>query len=219
MHHHLEVIIPPTFSVEEALKVIMKPFDESSSFEEDDNFSGQAFWDYWVIGGRWSGSKLQAKLDDDKIEAFIEKLNEMNITVSGIVFGKQEISPADQIPAVDKLWNEMFPDSGSEHCPIFQHSGDDIKYDVCTLAEAPKDMKCSHLIIATDKNYDDTWEAEYMISDSFWNGVNHIDTTWDGTIKHGLEMANKKFQQYVEEARDKYIPRDDWLVITVDYHS
>lgn len=54
MHFHLEVIMPPTTNVEGALEKIMAQFDENN---ED---ASHAFWDWYVIGGRFFWRKANA---------------------------------------------------------------------------------------------------------------------------------------------------------------
>ena len=65
MHYHLEIIMPPTKDVEEAVRQVLEEYSESWT-DEDGNPSSRAFYDYYVIGGRYSGEKLQAGLDQSK---------------------------------------------------------------------------------------------------------------------------------------------------------
>lgn len=52
MHSHIEIIFPPnTKNINEAVEQILKPFDEN--VEENKN----TFYDWYEIGGRWSGYK------------------------------------------------------------------------------------------------------------------------------------------------------------------
>ncbi|HEY6437871.1 MAG TPA: hypothetical protein VIY47_14870, partial [Ignavibacteriaceae bacterium] len=101
MHYHLEIIMPPTDNVKEKISEILAPFDEDP---KDDERGRNAFWDWYVIGGRYSGQHLLSKYEGEKLEAFYEELNRNNITVSGLVSGKQELKPVEQIPFVDALW-------------------------------------------------------------------------------------------------------------------
>lgn len=221
MHYHLEVIMPPTSDISSALEEILKPFEENN--EESRN----QFWDGYVIGGRWAGEKESCRYDAEKLEKFYIKCQEANVTVSGVQCGKPDLSPASQIPMVDKMWNELFPteDGTIVACPIFSHSNDQydsndlLACDVCLVEEIPENLTASRVIVAS-ANYDESrLEAKFMTSDSIWNGVNHEDTTWDGKVKSVLVMYNKRLEMYKEEYVEKHTPKPNWICVTVDYHS
>ena len=221
MHFLLEIIIPPGFDVEQSVTDILAPFDEN---QNDDG--GEKFWDFWVIGGRFSGNKLEQSLDSNKLEAFYAELKNRKVTVSGIQCGKQELSPASQIPDVDALWRDMFPESGVSVCPLFNHSNNqydsksNLPGDISTLSELPDGYTCSRLITAKPHwQNKGKLEAGFMLSDSIWNGVNHVKSVWDGSVSHGIQLLSEHAKMYKEEYREKMTPKDDWLVITVDYHS
>ena len=191
MHYSLEVILPPCPAEElkERLDAIMKPFSE----HDDDNYSKE-FWDYWLIGGRWSGRKLMAKLGNERLDAFNKLLQERKVTVSGVIWGKQTLQPASQQAMVDELWRENFPDSGLEHCPMFDHASD-IKneaisgaLDIMPLKDALaiEGYTISRVIVADDEN-----RATYMLQEDFWNGVTHVRSTWDMTLPSAMEMFAK----------------------------
>lgn len=217
MHHHLEIILPPIDRIEDAIKEIMAPFDENNEDE-----CSNSFWDWYVIGGRWAGEHLRASVDPDKLSQFYDELEARKITVSGVTCGKQTLQPADQIPTVDELWREYFPDSELNTCPLFSNFNDQYKdncLDVDPLEQIPEELTASHLIIA-GPNYNDTgYEAVFMIETSIWNGCNFVETTWDGKLKTGVDLHIKKLTGYADEYRKKITPQPDWLVATVDYHS
>lgn len=220
MHHHLEIIMPPTDNVKEAIEKILAPFNEAGNPDAEDEYdrapSKHAFWDYWVIGGRYSGSHIVAKYEPDSMDAFYKALNVNKVTVSGVQFGKQQLSPASQIPFVDGLWQEYFPDEDGP-CPIFRHSNDQHKdnyADVCQLFNLPKHLKCGRIII-TDK----TFHPDLMLEDSYWNGVTWVDSKWDGSVSQALEILresreNRKSEWVIDNAIES-----NWLLVTVDYHS
>lgn len=207
MHFHCEIILPPTDDPEGAVKQIMEPFYEGG----EENY--KAFWDWYVIGGRWSGSKARARLDPERVEAFVDELKARKVTVSGVTAGKQSLSPASQVPEVDALWREWFPESGLEACPIFEHAGDRLLDDICRLGDTPLGMKVERVIVAGPQWGDATGlRAAWMAEVSCWNGVNHIATVWDGSIRAALEL-------YREQSRQGADVTDDWLTVTVDYHT
>src|SRR5690242_19801207 len=118
MHAHLEIVMPPTDDVEAAVSEIMKQFDESGE-DEDGVRNSNTFWDWYVIGGRWAGEKIDCVLDEKQKEAFFAELTRRKVTVSGVQCGKQKLEPASQSEMVDALWNEMFPDAPVKVCPYF----------------------------------------------------------------------------------------------------
>jgi len=219
MHYHCEIVMPSGFDIEQSIKEIMEPFDEKA---EERN---HPFWDWWVIGGRWSGSKLEARLDPEKLEKFGDHLREIGITCSGLRAGKQELNPPEQIPVVDKLWQEWFPESGIKVCPLFKHANDQysnlslIDGDIATLGAVSTNLKAAHVILAA-RDYDNKkMEATFMVTEDVWNGCNHQKTEWNGTLKHALELFSEKSESYSDSYKERATPRPDWLVVTVDYHS
>ena len=222
MHHHCEIIMPPTKDIGKAIESIMHPF-----YEGQEEPSGNEFYDFYVIGGRFAGTKETCGFAQEKMDEFYDALKEKKVTVSGLQCGKQEIKPASQIPMVDELWNGFFPTENGEiaPCPMFAHSNnqydsnDLLSCDICLVEEIPKTLKASRVIIA-GPTYDDAGiEATFMISDDFWNGVNHVKTIWDGNVLSALEMMKEKLGGYREEYKEKIIPKSNWICITVDYHS
>jgi len=195
MHHVLEIVLPQVDNVEEAVAQIMAPYNEC--VDDPEERSGHEFWDFYVIGGRWAGHKMLADLDKDQLAAFYEAMAEKKVTVSGLQCGKQEIAPASQIPMVDALWTEHFPEYNGRACPLFNHANDqyqnDCLYgDVMRVKDTSMNVECGQLIVA---NYDyegEKLEAKAMFSTSVWNGCNFEDTIWDGKLGTGLELYKGK---------------------------
>lgn len=96
MHYHLEIITPPLKeleTLESRVDLILSKWRESYSIrdEEDEDESHRyryGFYDWYVIGGRYSGEKIIQALDQDKLKLFYEELSQKNFTVSGVVAGK-----------------------------------------------------------------------------------------------------------------------------------
>jgi hypothetical protein len=234
MHHHCEIVIPPTTDIEGAVASVMKKFDENQQDDEEGyGYSKHAFWDFWVIGGRWAGHKLIAKYDETKIDEFYAWINAEKITVSGVQCGKPELSPASQIPKVDAKWNEMFPSAIPIKCPLFQHSnnqygeglGGTLPHDVARLSEVPERLTCSRVIFAgpryesKSKGYSGPLEAKFMLAEDAWNGCNHMKVDWDRKLTTAVAKCRENFKNYKAEYVEKILPKDDWLAVTVDYHS
>jgi len=81
------------------------------------------------------------------------------------------------------------------------------------------DYECSRIIFAGPKYDDSGMEATFMAQDDFWNGVNHVKSTWDGTFGGAVKEFNAKLDRYSDEYKAKITPQPDWIVVTVDYHS
>lgn len=212
MHYSLEIIMPPVADVKAAVKDILRPFSEN---EEDARHS---FWDWWKIGGRYSGHKAEATVAPEKLEAFQAELKRRKVTVSGLVWGKQELQPTSQIEMVDALWREMCPGAG-QSCPMFKHSGERSGSDVCTFKDLPPALTAYKLIIAAPDYEGKKLEAVSMFTKALWNGVTHEDTKWDGSVASGIAMHLARLENYKKEYAAKVTPQPDWIAVTVDYHS
>lgn len=211
MHYCCEVCVPPTANTEDAVAAVMAEFAEN---RED---ARHGFWDWYQIGGRWSGRKLLAGLDTAQIDAFRKWLVAEKITVSGVVFGKQELSPHSQREKVDAKWREMFQGSTAA-CPFFRHAGDALPLDVMRLADVPPSLTAERVIFGAIQ-YDGKLGPEFMLARSVWNGCNHMEVQWDGTFASALALHRDQLAKYHDEYAAKITPTDDWLVVTVDYHS
>lgn len=231
-HYHCEIVIPPQDDIEAALNAVLAPFDENA--REDEEGRGQhAFWDFWVIGGRWAGHKMLAHYDAAKLDEFHEWLTTEKVTVAGVQCGKQELSPPSQAAKVDAKWNEMFPSAVFVPCPLFRHSNDQyakglsgtLPGDVSRLDEVPERLECGRVIFAGPAFSGDTdgWtgplEAKFMLCESQWNGCNHMRVDWDGRFASALEKYRESLVNYREGYVNQVRPEADWLVVTVDYHS
>lgn len=228
-HYHLEIVMPPTDNVQAAVAKILEPFNEN---QED---SKHTFFDWWVLGGRFAGRKSMSRYDQANLDEFHAWLQSENVTVSGITAGKQEISPADQIPKIDAKWNEMFPreDGSQVACPLFKHSNDQYANEVGSLLDGDvarfssdwNSLKSSRVIFsapsynAQSNERTGPLEAVFMVEDSYWNGVSWIDTAWDGTFGAAVKMHMERIGNMSDSFRKATAPKDDWLVVTVDYHN
>lgn len=219
MHYHLEIIMPPTEDIEGAVAQILKQFNEQpKETDEDTQYNLRyAFWDWYTIGGRWAGEKLLRSVDQKKLASFYKALEEMKVTVIGLVWGKEELSPASQIPAVDALWNEYFPDSPTKVCPIFKHY-EGSNGDIMPLKDIPESLTAARVIVA-GLDYENNLKAQFMVQDDIYNGCNFIESKWGGTVKQALELAAEAIKWRKQEWIDSHTPRPDWVVVTVDYRN
>ncbi len=224
-HYRCEIIMPPTDDVAGAVESILARFSENGDGGED-GYLRHAFWDWYVIGGRYSGQKLVDQIDPAKLDEFYKWMTDEKITVHGIQFGKQDIHPAEQIPKVDAKWREMFPATAAKIpvCPLFRHAGPELAGDVLPLSESSHATCCTLIIAGPD--YDDKtkdWTgdltASFLLQKSIWNGVTHQDTAWDGRLVSAVELYEKKLQVCAEKYQERHRLSNSWLVVTVDYHS
>ena len=216
MHYHLELILPKVENLKEAIDEILKDFKEG---EEE---SRNAFFDWYVIGGRWASHKQMADLDEARLEQFYQWMEEEKITVSSFQAGKQTLNPSSQIEKVDSKWSELFPEL-SGPCILFNHSNDqytDSEHypDVTSLKDVNKTLLASRVIIA-GPNYEGKIKAQYMVSSSIWNGVNYENTAWSGNVLDAVSKHEEEIKSYTEEYKEKLTPKDDWVCVTIDYHN
>lgn len=211
MHFHMELIMPPVQDIEADIEKILSPYNEH---RED---SRHGFYDWYQIGGRYSGRKIRAAVGEEAIDRFEAALQERKVTVSGLQWGKQELQPASQIPAVDALWQEMCP-GGGLICPLFKHSGDHMQNDICRLDQMPGALNAYAALIACI-DYDGEVSAENLYFKEVWNGLTHQETTWNGLVKDAVANHVERIRNYTEQARIRMTPQPDWLVVTIDYHS
>lgn len=217
MHEHIEVIIPPTDDVEASVAKVMADFDKNN--EE----AAQPWWDFYTIGGRWAGEKVMQGLDREKVDCFMQELRDRGITVSAVQMGKQALQPASQIPMVDALWLEYFPDWTLGSCPLFAHFNGPHQNrtswpDVMRLGDVDWDLKAEKVLIGCYQ-FDGELEAEFLVQSQIWNGCNFEITKWDGTVGHALDAFEERLQHVVSHARERMEPGNEWLCVTVDIHS
>jgi hypothetical protein len=214
-HYTAEVVIPPNYDIQSAVEQVMDHFRD----EDDDGNKGECeWWDFWIIGGRFAGRKLECQLDESKLADFHQVLADRKVTVAGMTSGKQTLQPVSQIPMVDALWREYFPGMGDK-CLLFSHSWDQygkqgiLPADVCKVSEVPEQLTASRVILS-DFGYSDNTKlrASGMLVAEFWNRCDWQKTDWSGNVREGIERLRTNFKG---ERRDI----DDWRVVTVDYHN
>ena len=215
MHYHMELVLPDGGDLQERVSQVMARFRESDGEEEDNGYP--SFHDYYLIGGRWSGDKLEDRAPEGAVDAFYERLKSEGVTVSGLRFGKQTIMPESQIHIVDRLWREMVPGCG-DVCPIFDHYKGDL-LDVCKVSDISETLKCATFGVA-QAIYTEGYEMVTLQHSSIWNGVDHQDTAFDGFVKKAIEDHNSRLIDRASKERAECLTvTDDWLCVTIDYHT
>jgi len=245
MHAVAEILLPPgTKDIKAAIDQVMNFFCNATEDDDGKETIGECdWWDYWQIGGRWSGNKTKATIPQERLDEFCAELNRRGVTVSGFTAGKQELNPPSQIPEVDALWREWFPGAG-EQCQIFAHSGnrgDIIDGNICTVADVPDNLTAERLILAGPHwdaaSHPNDLEATDMIVTEYWNRCRHQKTDWDGNVAEGIRRFVAKGTEEAEcykarktergeeideewvARKERKIPGPNWLVVTVDYHN
>lgn len=194
--------------MEEVIAKAMNPFSEDPLVANttDADADKYSFWDWYRIGGRFSGEHFLSTLDPEKLEAFSKELQEKKITVSSVQCGKQTLLPTNQSVLVNELWKKYgFP----SRCPFF----DDVErnsYDICKMSEVSveKFIASRFAVVDADKDL-----FSYMLAKSLYNGVTWQDSVWDGKIQSALDLYK---EHYIGK---KYPVTPGSWIVTVDYHS
>lgn len=214
MHYLMEVVMPPTDDIKGALEEILKDY-----YEGDEENADKAFFDWWQIGGRYSGAKLEAVYPKARMDEFCAELKARKVTVSSFCAGKQTLQPESQIPMVDALWRDFFPDSPLKVCPLFTHSGEQLEGDVMRVSDLPENTNAFRFMVAAPNHDGTALEATYMLAKDIWNGTNHQKTDWDGSVIGGIKQYADMLKNYTETYRESASIRPDWICVTVDYHT
>lgn len=216
MHYHIEILMPPTDDVEGAVSKALFDFCE----ENDDQYkAARGWWDWYEIGGRWSGEKQNVLLGRDKIKAFYDELTERGVTVSGFRAGKEQLEPRSQVQEVDALWRERFPGHG-DVCPLFSHAPDRMDADVMELGKVSGALTCERFLVVNP--HDDEYcagETRFLLNKEIWNGMNRETTTWNGTVAQAMLMLGEHDAGFTAEWLATHKPQLDWPMVTVDVHS
>ena len=231
MHERLELILPSWVQdFDKAIKEVMDPFQERHEDEEGGTgFSDRhSFWDWWVVGGRWAGIKPLEGLDKKKVDEFWDWLGDAKITISGLQWGKPTLDPPEQKSVVEAEWHKRFPGWRLQHCPIFDYSNpnrDSLPDDIMRLKDVHEDLLCSRVILAGPEHvFEKGWPvggklgAQYMVSDTLYNGVNWEPGLWNKTLKHALALAKLYAKNINPEFAETFLPIPESWVVTVDYH-
>ena len=87
------------------------------------------------------------------------------------------------------------------------------------VAEIPAELECATFIVVGPADKEGL-EICHMLRDSIWNGVTWQDTQFDGNVMRAIDdWADKLKRVYSEKYAETHAIRDDWLCITLDYHS
>lgn len=159
MHYHAEVWIPQDGDIKEVEKqvsVAMSPYNEERVEEKD---SVRTFWDWYQIGGRWTGSKDKYNPEHDS----------NNIITCRFCHGTGKRTDME----------------GQNGCNVCHGTGKELKWptewaihhgDIIHVSDCPEELNCHTLLLA---------ETEPIMIDK-WNGLDIVKTDFDGNVKKEL---------------------------------
>lgn len=189
MHYHCEVWTKEKpENVELFLENIMKPYEE--------NEDGTGFWDWYQIGGRWTGVKTNYSPEEDP-----ENYEKCHLCTNGYrndTVGKDArirdntytCNGCGYYDTENKRWQQSkFKPGWRLKWPTDWKLFDG---DICPVEKIENDLFC-HTLIVNEKVFH-TYE---------WNGEEFEKTDFDGNVKEQLKKLNIT----------------DGYLITVDYHS
>jgi len=164
MHSSVLIIAEPQENYPLYVQKVMEPYSE----EESKN----GWWDWYVIGGRWSGELTEIKLDQDKLKKIREEFEKQ-----GLNWISMEKTNEIQKEKSHKLWREFFGNEWKdEEIPIYRDSyaengfNDDIQPVSNFTPEQLKLLNTAHVI---DKDgcysYDSVWSGKTYLEDKEWN--------------------------------------------------
>lgn len=183
MHYHAEVYLK---------KLNGRPIFDVVSGLMNRGVKAKVGWDWFVVGGRWSGDKILGKLDPEKVKAFFIEFEKR-----GYNWTSSQHSDEERRRDSSNLFMEFFPDFKGE-IPVwrdqYRHEGGE--GDVCKVADLPETFSC-HTLIFPGKH-----RAEVLQTEE-WNGEKFVKTPFKGDV--------------VAELKSRGLA--DGYLVTVDYHS
>lgn len=214
MHYHLEIIMPPCSpsEIEARVSEIMAPWEEGGKDEYGDE-QRHGFWDWYEIGGRYTGSHRRASFDPEKLSVFYDAIRDAGVQIKGLVLGKEELATDADRAKVESLWREFFPDDEIGCQDFKDYDGADVDYR--TVEAIGKHLSAYRVIVADWHEWKEerNLRAKRMLTKEIWNGVEHQDAKWTGSVPDLISEVRS-----VDNWRSVDIG-DDWLCVTVDYHS
>lgn len=203
MHYHAEIYLESLDNLNEQLEKIMKPYNENLEVEKVTNEDGytywdnpKSFWDWWQIGGRWTG--IHDDYDPEK--------DPENIEVCYICGGTGK--RMDKLGVIERIKNPSYTCNGCGHyvletetwahgeygpgkCLKWPTNWKQYKGDIIPVSKIKKDLECYTLIV-----------KENVYHKKEWNGEDFIKTDFDGNVSKRLNELGIK----------------EGYLITIDYH-
>ena len=188
MHHYAEVVLPPVRPSQKEKTIHERVFQTLRWH----GFGSRLGFDWFVVGGRWSGCKAMGRLDGVKVGAFWAEFKKR-----GYEWMDKENSQEKRAQQGHSLFGEFFPDYKGE-TPVCrdQYRQNGYPDDVCSVSEVPEGLTSYVLVIA---------QTHEMLETEIWDQKNAEmkKTKFDGRIRAAL--AERKIV--------------DGVVVTIDYHT
>jgi len=171
---------------EEYVSMAMNPFQE-----ED----GNGWWDWFVIGGRWSGHLEQIKLNQKKLKDFWKEFE-----AQGLGWIGKDKPEALQNSRMKTLWKSIFGEDSTPLVGRDRYDGvyEDDQQEVKNFTKAQlKILNTASVVIMGEERIED-----------------HHAEKWTG---HSWESDPKWDAEYYDRFLAKLEPED--RLVIVDYHS
>ena len=176
MHYHAEIYLKELKNVEEQIERILHPYNEHLEIEYNEEYeywrNPNSFWDWYQIGGRWTGVHTNYNPEED--ERNIKKCDYCN----GTGFRN------------DKIGKEIREKDPSFMCNSCKGKGKRVKWptqwalyggDIISVDNVKSDLSCYTLII-NDK----------VFHTEDWDGNKWGKTDFNGNVKDKLKELGIK---------------------------
>jgi len=170
MHFHCEVYFKERpKDVLKAVSKVMEPYRERFDTATDEYVG---FWDWWVIGGRWSGAHTKMKLDPEKLRTFYRVCEE-----KGLFWIGSENPEEVQEGKRREEFLRLFPDfKGPIPTCRNVYKEDGYSDDIAPVEEVTPQLKCYTLVLPGG-----------VLRCEIWDGHEFRKTDFDGYVKKALE--------------------------------
>ena len=194
MHYHAEVYVPPnTTDLEAFVKEAMAPHHEEYHDEVHNSF-----WDWYQIGGRWTGEK-DPNYDPTKDPQNAEECrlclgtgfrNDPQGVQSRSEDQTYTCNGCGKYDETTKTWGHT--NIGPGRSVKWPTEWAKFKGDIMPISVVPRDLKCFTLIV-----------GDQVFHQEAWNGDDFVKTEFDGLVIPKL----------------KELEINDGHLVTVDYHT
>jgi len=170
MHYHGEVYFKERpKDVLKAVSKAMEPYREWFN-EETDEYGG--FWDWFVIGGRWSGEHTKMKLDQEKLRDFYKVCEEKGLFWIGGEYSEevQKVRRCEEFLRIFPDFKGLIPTCRD----VYKEDG--YADDIVPVEEVTPQLRCYTLILPGE-----------VLHYKVWDGKAFRKTGFDGCVKKALD--------------------------------